>query len=166
MLSLERFPAFNQNFRNLGNCRTNVSRIWVCLARLSSFWEILDNAVPFASESCGKFKPGVLVWMEGAFKVLKNRQQKNMHACKPVLHQIRLLTGLNVGGKTCNIAFQLVLQQCCKRSCMFFVARFSVPLVVYTPWCFVARILRTARGLIGYFEVTWHRTIEGNRSTI
>ena len=25
---------------------------------------------------------------------------------KYVLHQIRLLTGLNVGGKTCNIAFQ------------------------------------------------------------
>ena len=33
---------------------------------------------------------------------------------KPVLQQIRLLTGLNVGGKT--------------RSCTFFVARFSVPL--------------------------------------
>ena len=79
---------------------------------------------------------------------------------EPVLHQVRLLTGLNVGGKTCNVAFQLVLQQCCKRSCIFFVARFSVPLVVNTPWCSVARILRTARGLIGYFEVTWHRTID------
>ena len=29
---------------------------------------------------------------------------------KPVLQQIRLLTGLNTGGKTCNIAVQLVLQ--------------------------------------------------------
>ena len=29
---------------------------------------------------------------------------------KPVLQQIRLLTGLNDGGKTHNIAFQLVLQ--------------------------------------------------------
>ena len=47
---------------------------------------------------------------------------------KPVLQQIRLLTGLNVGGKTRNIAIQLVLQQCCKTSCTFFVARFSVPL--------------------------------------
>ena len=28
-------------------------------------------------------------------------------------------TGLNVGGKTSNIAFQLVLQQCCKPSCAF-----------------------------------------------
>ena len=28
---------------------------------------------------------------------------------KPVLQQIRLLTGLNVSGKTCNIAIQLVL---------------------------------------------------------
>ena len=35
---------------------------------------------------------------------------------KPVLQQIRLLTGLNVGGKTRNIAIQLVLQQCRKRS--------------------------------------------------
>ena len=32
---------------------------------------------------------------------------------KPVLKQIRLLTGLNEGGKTRNKAIQLVLQQCC-----------------------------------------------------
>ena len=38
-------------------------------------------------------------------------------------------TGLNVDGKTRNIAFQSVLQQCCKTSCTFFVARFSVALV-------------------------------------
>ena len=44
---------------------------------------------------------------------------------KPVLQQIRLLTGLNDGGKTRNIAFQLVLQQCCITSWMFFVARFT-----------------------------------------
>ena len=43
---------------------------------------------------------------------------------------------------------------------MFFVARFSVHLVVNTAWCFVARISRTARGLIGYLEVTWHRPID------
>ena len=42
---------------------------------------------------------------------------------KPVWQQIRLLTGLNEGGKTRNIAIQLVLQQCCT----FFVARFSLP---------------------------------------
>ena len=41
---------------------------------------------------------------------------------KPVLQQIRLLAGLNVGGKTRNIAVQLVLQQGCKTSCTFFVA--------------------------------------------
>jgi len=35
---------------------------------------------------------------------------------KPVSQQIRLLTGLNVGGKTHNIAIQIVLQQCCKTS--------------------------------------------------
>ena len=51
---------------------------------------------------------------------------------KNVLQQIRLLTGLNMGGKTRNIALQLVLQQCYKTSCtffVFFVALFSVPLV-------------------------------------
>ena len=29
------------------------------------------------------------------------------------------LTGLNVSGETRNIAFQLVLKQCCKTSCTF-----------------------------------------------
>ena len=38
---------------------------------------------------------------------------------KPVMQQIRLFTGLNMGGKTRNIAIQLVLQQCCKTSCTF-----------------------------------------------
>ena len=41
---------------------------------------------------------------------------------RPVLQQIRLLTGLNMGSTTRNIAIQLVLQHCCKTSCMFFVA--------------------------------------------
>lgn len=31
-------------------------------------------------------------------------------AFEPVLLKIRMFTGLNVGGKTCNIVFQLVLQ--------------------------------------------------------
>ena len=43
-------------------------------------------------------------------KTLKKRLGSSL-----VLHQIRLLTG----GKTRNIAFHLVLQQCCKASCMF-----------------------------------------------
>ena len=40
---------------------------------------------------------------------------------KPVLQQIRLLTGLHMDGKTRNIAIQLILQQCCKTKCTFFV---------------------------------------------
>ena len=73
------------------------------------------------------------VTLHFSFKVEK-RATKNVQLVarftthiKPVLQQIRLLTGLNVGGKTRNIAIQLVLQQCCKTSCTFFVARFSVP---------------------------------------
>ena len=37
------------------------SKIWVYLARLSSFLEILENAVPFTTGSCRKFKPDFLV---------------------------------------------------------------------------------------------------------
>ena len=44
---------------------------------------------------------------------------------KPILQQIRLLTGLDVGGKTRNIAIQLVLKLCCETSCILLVSRFT-----------------------------------------
>ena len=47
-----------------------------------------------------------------------------LRVIKPVLQQIRLFTGLNTGGKTRNIAVQLVLQQCCKTSCTFLLPVF------------------------------------------
>ena len=48
---------------------------------------------------------------------------------KPFQEQPDLLQDrFDVGGKTRNIAIQLVFQQCCKTSCTFFFARFSVPL--------------------------------------
>ena len=56
----------------------------------------------------------------------------------------RLLKGLNVGGKTRNIAIQLALQQCCKTSCTFFVARFSVPLAYITS---VATVLKSENNI-------------------
>ena len=40
-----------------------VSKIWVYLARLSSFLEILEKAAPFATECCRKFKPDI--WLNG-----------------------------------------------------------------------------------------------------
>ena len=49
---------------------------------------------------------------------------------KPVLQQIRLLTGFIEGAKTRNIALQLVLQQSCKRKLHVFVARFTEALFV------------------------------------
>ena len=45
---------------------------------------------------------------------------------EPVLHQIRLQGFFFLGGKTRSIAVQLILQQCCKTSRMFFVARVTV----------------------------------------
>ena len=59
--------------------------------------------------------------------VWENGQQKNVQH-QTCLQQIRLLTGLNVGGETRSVAIQLVLQRCCKTNCTFFVARFAVPL--------------------------------------
>ena len=64
-------------------------------------------------------------------KVRKNGQQKTCNVFNHP-HQTSLATNqvvnrFDVGGKTHNIAFQLVLQQCCKTSCTFFVARFSLP---------------------------------------
>ena len=38
-----------------------ISKIFVYLAKLSSFLEILENAVPFATGSCRKFKPDVSI---------------------------------------------------------------------------------------------------------
>ena len=55
---------------------------------------------------------------------------KFYHHIKPVLQQIRLLTGLNVAGKTRNIAFELVLQQKLQNKLNLFVARFTEALAV------------------------------------
>ena len=49
-------------------------------------------------------------------------------------------TGLNVCGKTRNIAVQLILLQCCKTNCAFFVARFTIALFLI-----VRRAVATAR---------------------
>ena len=92
---------------------------------------------PIESSSSVNSYPGSI----GPFsKVQKNGQQSELNTdvarftihIKPVLQQIRLLTGLNMGVKTRNIAIQPVLQQCYKTSCTFFVARFSVPAVLWS----------------------------------
>ena len=66
------FRNANHSTENSGNSGSKVewkgnfrekafSKIWVYLARFSSGLEILENAVPFATGSCQKFKPDVLV---------------------------------------------------------------------------------------------------------
>ena len=53
----------------------------------------------------------------------KKKKLCNLICCK---------AGSNFFGKTRNIALQLVLHQCCKASCTFFVARFCCSL---NKWC-------------------------------
>ena len=49
------------------------SKIWVYLARLSSFLGILENAVPFDTGSCLKFKPDVLVEWKAPLRFSRNK---------------------------------------------------------------------------------------------
>ena len=68
---------------------------------------------------------------------------------KPVLQQIRLLTGLNMSGKTRNIAIQLVLQQCCKTSCTFLLPVFPY-LKHYTIFFFLFISILTGASLFAH----------------
>ena len=65
------FPNANPSTENSRNPGSKVEwkenfqeKNWVYLARLSSFLEILENAVPFATESSKKYKADVLVEWE------------------------------------------------------------------------------------------------------
>ena len=51
--------------------RKTFPTIWVNLARLPSFLEILENVVTFATGSCRKFKPDVLVEWKTPHNYLK-----------------------------------------------------------------------------------------------
>ena len=66
------------------------------------------------------------------------------HENKPC-NLISCKTGSNMGGKTHNIAIQLGLQQCCKTSCTFFVARFTAALVLFCIVSLVFKLLFSSR---------------------
>ena len=61
--------------------------------------------------------------------------------CNPISSK----TGSNMGGKTRNIATQLGLQQCCKTSCTFFVARLTATLVLFCIVSLVFKLLFLSR---------------------
>ena len=48
-------------------------KIWVYLARLSSFLGISENAVPFTTGSCLRFKPDVLVEWKAPIEILEKQ---------------------------------------------------------------------------------------------
>ena len=83
---------------------------------------------------------------------------------KPVLHQIRLLTVFNVSDKTCNIAFQLILQQCCKTSCTLFVARFTEVLVVSLIMLLTKYLFAKRRIVFYSFFLVLYLLIDGSDS--
>ena len=83
---------------------------------------------------------------------------------KPVLQQIRLLKVFNVSYKTRNIAFQLVLQQCYKTSCTFFVSRFTEALVVSLIMLLKKCLFAKRRILFSSFFLVLYRLIDGSDS--
>ena len=66
------------------------------------------------------------------------------HENKPC-NLISSKTGSNMCGKTRNIAIQLGLQQCCKPSCRYFVARFTAALVLFCVVSLVFKLLFSSR---------------------
>ena len=85
----------------------------------------------------------VVWWLQGTVKrAAKNlkRVEERSSCCafyyqrkrKNFFNLICCKAGSNFFGKTRNIALQLVLHQCCKTSCTFFVARFCCSL---NKWC-------------------------------
>ena len=66
------------------------------------------------------------------------------HENKPCI-LISCKRGSNMGGKTRNIAIQLGLQQCCKTSCTFLVARFTEALVLFCIVSLVFKLLFSSR---------------------
>ena len=54
-----------------------------------------------------------------------------------------------MGGKMRNIAIQLGLQQCCKTSCTYFVARFTAALVLF---CIVSSGVQTSVFIQNYAD--------------
>ena len=62
---------------------------------------------------------------------------------KPVNNLISFKTGLMWVIKRASNAIQLVLQQHCKKSCIFFVARFSAALVLSCGWLFTLKKVYT-----------------------
>ena len=66
------------------------------------------------------------------------------HENKPCI-LISCKRGSNMGGKTRNIAIQLGLQQCCKTSCTYFVARFTAALVLFCIASLAFKLLFSSR---------------------
>ena len=145
MQSLERFPAFNQNFRNLETVE-QMFREFGYASRgcplFEKFWIMLFHSPLKVAENSNR-----TFWFEWKAPLRYGKTGNKKHATcfatlqlnellsdiarfttqiKPVLQQIRLLTGLNVGGKTCNNAFKLVLQHVANQ-----IACFLLPVFPY-----------------------------------
>ena len=68
-----------------------------------------------------------------------------------------------MGGKTSNIAFHFVLQECCKTSCTFFLVLFPVPLdmIIANEESSFTSYATRARGIIvSYFIFPLERALK------
>ena len=120
---------FNQNLSSvyfsyakfqLVSCDPSLAIIWqmTYTHKLPKLFSHLKASVKQAAKTCNLF------CNIEAKRVQKRCCATDVQICQqPDL----VLDRFDVGDRTHNIVLQLVLQQCCQTSCMFFVARFSVP---------------------------------------
>ena len=96
------FTAHIQNYllQKVEISSTFCNKICICCA---FYW-------PKANLFCNKWCNS-RIWHDSRVILSNRRQYSRNFICRK--------TGLNVGDKTRNIAFQHVLQQCCKTSCTF-----------------------------------------------
>ena len=96
------FTAHIQNYllQKVEISSTFCNKICICC---SFYW-------PKANLFCDKWCNS-RIWHDSRVILSNRRQYSRNFICRK--------TGLNVGDKTRNIAFQHVLQQCCKTSCTF-----------------------------------------------
>ena len=105
-----------------------------------SFNDVLIGYLRYAKTGIKKHAICFATWLQNEL----NSDVATTHENKPC-NLISCKTGSNMGGKTRNIAIQLGLQQCCKTSCTFFVARFTAALVLFCIVSLVFKLLFSSR---------------------
>ena len=107
-----------------------------------SFYDVLIGYLRYGKTGNKKREICFATWLQNELN--SDIARFTTHENKPC-NLISCKTGSNMGGKMRKIAIQLGLQQCCKTSCTFFVARFTAALVLFCIVSLVFKLLFSSR---------------------